>query len=140
MNIHRFIDEHGSTALNAIKDANIFLVNMQMTSIYNLYHTCYYDADHLANNAYTRTSIIPKDHEDIMIRLKKYIDDNINTNTDSNDDSNDDNITSPVKRQRHDRILSPFSQSKEHTERINHQYYDLWNLYEIAQLKSSLLE
>ena len=119
---------------------------MQISSIFNLYHTCYHDTDHLANNAYTRTSIVPKNHEDIMIRLKQYIDDNISnttTTSDNNDDNNNnndtDNIASPAKRQRHDRILSPFSQSKEHTESIKRHYYDLWSLYEIADIKSSLL-
>ena len=144
--LYRFKEEYGTNALNTINDANTFLLNMQITSIYQLYHKCYYDTDHLANNAYTRTPTIPEEHGDIMIRLEKYINENINqknnknnTSTINNDDDDNDTL-SPIKRQRSDiNILSPFSQSKEESAKISHDYYELWNLYELAEIKGSLL-
>ena len=142
--LYRFKEEYGTNALNTINDANTFLLNMQITSIYQLYHKCYYDTDHLANNAYTRTPTIPEEHGDIMIRLEKYINENINQknnkNTTTNDDGNDNDMVSPIKRQRNDiNVLSPYSQSKEDSAKISHEYYELWNLYELAEIKGSLL-
>ena len=88
----------------------------------------------------------------IIIRLKKYVDniktinesnhnDNDHNDNDHNDNDHDDNVSllSPIKKQRIE-FLSPYSQSKDKSNKLKEQYYDLWGLYQIAEIKNRFLK